>query len=142
MANKTLISPAFEKGHFDDLVDEGRYLRQSSLYKQILPRTLSWQKFCAFVSSWLYLLILAYLSSRSVKICVNPRLMNYLCAYKAPFCAFLWLKNPRLNISSCSSCLRGEKIREISVNPWLNFKFSSCLGVLVANFLAKKFDIH
>jgi hypothetical protein len=20
--------------------------------------------------------------------------MNYLCAYKAPFCAFLWLKNP------------------------------------------------
>ena len=25
----------------------------------------------------------------------NPRLMNYLCAYKAPFCAFLWLKNPR-----------------------------------------------
>jgi len=28
-------------------------------------------------------------------------------------------RNPRLNISSCSSCLRGEKIREISVNPWL-----------------------
>jgi len=24
----------------------------------------------------------------------NSRLMNYLCAYKAPFCAFLWLKNP------------------------------------------------
>jgi len=45
----------------------------------------------------------------------------FLCV----FCAFLWLKNlfnqrnPRLNISSCSSCLRGEKIREISVNPWL-----------------------
>jgi len=49
MANKTLISPAFEKGHFDGLVDEGSYLRQSSLYKQILPRTLSWQKLCAFV---------------------------------------------------------------------------------------------
>jgi hypothetical protein len=38
MTNKALISPAFEKGHFDGLVDEGKYLRQSSLYKQILPR--------------------------------------------------------------------------------------------------------
>jgi hypothetical protein len=32
--------------------------------------------FCAFL--WLYLLILAYLSSRSVRICVNPWLINDL----------------------------------------------------------------
>ena len=32
------FSPAFGKGHFYGLVDEGEYLRQSSLYKQILPR--------------------------------------------------------------------------------------------------------
>jgi len=38
MANKTHFSPASEEGHFYGLVDEGRYLRQSSLYKQILPR--------------------------------------------------------------------------------------------------------
>jgi len=38
---------------------------------------------------------------------------------------------PRLNISSCSYCLRGEKICQISVNPWL-MKYSSCLCVLVA----------
>jgi len=38
MVNKTTFSPAFEKGHFDGLVDEGKYLRQSLLYKQILPR--------------------------------------------------------------------------------------------------------
>ncbi|MGB2809448.1 MAG: hypothetical protein WBC22_17030 [Sedimentisphaerales bacterium] len=37
--------------------------------------------FCAF--SWLYLLILAYLSSRSVKICVNPLLINDLRRFKA-----------------------------------------------------------
>ena len=35
--------------------------------------------FCAFL--WLYLLILAYLSSRSVKICVNPWLINDLHAF-------------------------------------------------------------
>ncbi len=34
-------------------------------------------------SSWLYLLILAYLSSRSVKICVNPWLINDLRVCKA-----------------------------------------------------------
>jgi hypothetical protein len=39
MANKTHFSPASEKGHFNGLVDEGEYLRQSLLYKQILPRT-------------------------------------------------------------------------------------------------------
>ncbi len=33
-------------------------------------------------SSWLYLLILAYLSSRSVKICVNPWLINDLRSTK------------------------------------------------------------
>jgi len=38
-----------------------------------------------------------------------PSFTLFLCA----FCAFSW------PYSSCSSCLRGEKIREISVNPWL-----------------------
>jgi hypothetical protein len=38
MTNKTLISPASEKGRFDGIVDEDNYLRQSLLYKQILPR--------------------------------------------------------------------------------------------------------
>jgi hypothetical protein len=38
------FSPAFEEGHFNGLVDEGEYLRQSSLYKQILPRTRCWLK--------------------------------------------------------------------------------------------------
>jgi hypothetical protein len=37
MTNKTHFLPAFEEGHFYGLVDEGKYLRQSSLYKQILP---------------------------------------------------------------------------------------------------------
>jgi hypothetical protein len=52
MTNKTTFSPASEKGHFDGLVDEGRYLRQSSLYKQILPRTPSRPK--TLCSLWLY----------------------------------------------------------------------------------------
>jgi len=76
MANKTHFSPASEKGHFDGLVDEGKYLRQSSLYKQILPRTPS-----------------------RPKTSVNPVILS--------------------NFSSCSSCLRGEKISVISVKPRL-----------------------
>ena len=48
MTNKTHFSPASEKGHFDGLVDEGKYLRQSSLYKQILPRTPIWIKTSVF----------------------------------------------------------------------------------------------
>jgi len=46
-------------------------------------------------SLWLYLLILAYLSSRSVKICVNPWLMNYssrLYVFVAQNPCNLWLK--------------------------------------------------
>jgi hypothetical protein len=39
MNNKTPFSPASAKGYFDGLVDDGKYLRPSSLYKQILPRT-------------------------------------------------------------------------------------------------------
>jgi hypothetical protein len=35
---KALISLASEKGRFSGLVDEGKYLLQSLLYKQILPR--------------------------------------------------------------------------------------------------------
>ena len=39
MSKKVLILPAYEKGHFNGLMDEVKYLRQSLLYKQILPRT-------------------------------------------------------------------------------------------------------
>ncbi len=56
-----------------------------------------------------------------------PSITLFLCA----LCAFLWLKNPRLNISSCSSCLRGEKIREISVNPWL-INYFCALGIFTS----------
>jgi len=38
MTKNNRFSPVSEKGHFDGLVDEGEYLRQSLLYKQILPR--------------------------------------------------------------------------------------------------------
>jgi len=38
MDKKVHYLPAYEKGHFDGLVDEGKYLRQSLLYKQIIPR--------------------------------------------------------------------------------------------------------
>jgi hypothetical protein len=82
MTNNNRFLLAFEKGHFDGLVDEGKYLRQSSLYKQILPRTPSRQ----ILSLPTY-----QVGPRNLR---NPCLMNYLCAYKAPFCAFLWLKNP------------------------------------------------
>ncbi len=75
----------------------------------------------------------SYLRGEKIReICVNPWLMNYLCAYKAPFCAFLWLKNPRnpcnprlknpiilSNLSSCLRALRGEITPEISVKSWL-----------------------
>ena len=97
----------------DGPVDAGRRLHRYLYRESRCQVRIGWQKNCALYSY------------KSVKICVNPRLMNYLCAYKASFCASLRLKNPfnqrnpRLNISSCSSYLRGEKIREISVNPWL-----------------------
>ena len=58
----------------------------------------------------------------------------FFCA----FCAFLWLKNPfnqrnqRVNISSCLRALRGEKISEISVNPWLiNYLYAFGIFTLV-----------
>jgi hypothetical protein len=44
MTKNNRFSPASEEGHFYGLVDEGEYLRQSLLYKQILPRTPSWLK--------------------------------------------------------------------------------------------------
>ena len=62
-----------------------------------------------------------------------PSITLFLCA----FCAFLWLinpfnqRNPRLNISSCSSYLRGEKIREISVNPWLINDLRRCKALYI-----------
>jgi hypothetical protein len=48
MANKSHFLTAFEKVYFDGLVVEGKYLRQSSLYKQILPRTPSRLKTSVF----------------------------------------------------------------------------------------------
>ncbi|NIP26627.1 MAG: hypothetical protein GWN67_16860 [Phycisphaerae bacterium] len=38
MTKNNRFSPASEEGHFNGLVDEGVYLLQSLLYKQILPR--------------------------------------------------------------------------------------------------------
>jgi hypothetical protein len=46
----------------------------------LMPAIPGWQK--TLCSLWLYLLILAYLSSRSVKICVNPWLINDLRSTK------------------------------------------------------------
>ena len=71
MANKTHFSPASEKGHFNGLVVEGKYLRQSLLYKQILPRTPSRPK--------------------TSIISVNPVILSN---FSSCLCAFLWLKNP------------------------------------------------
>jgi len=39
MTKNNRFSPVSEKGRFDGLVDEGKYLRKSSLCEQILPRT-------------------------------------------------------------------------------------------------------
>ncbi|MGB2806839.1 MAG: hypothetical protein WBC22_03810 [Sedimentisphaerales bacterium] len=88
MVNKVLISLASEKGHFNGLVDEGKYLRQSSLYKQILPRTPNRQKnsmisvnpvILSNFSSFLLCLFVAK-NQRNQR---NPLLMKYLCADKA-----------------------------------------------------------
>jgi hypothetical protein len=81
MTNKALISPAFEKGHFDGLVDEGKYLRQSSLYKQILPRTQSRPKTSMISAS------------------------KNLCNLWLIFCAFLWLIKPRNLFTPLETCL-------------------------------------
>jgi hypothetical protein len=74
--NNNHFSAAYEKGHFSGLVDEGEYLRQSSLYKQILPRTPSRPKTSTpSVTKNLF-------NQR------DPRLNFSSC-----FCAFLRLKN-------------------------------------------------
>ena len=65
----------------DGPTDAGRRLSRYWYRESRCQVRTGWQKLCAFVYSWLYLLILAYLSSRSVKICVNPRLTNYLPAF-------------------------------------------------------------
>jgi hypothetical protein len=117
----------------DGPADAGRRLHRYWYRESRCQVRTGWQK--TLCSLWLYLLILAYFPSRSVKICVNPWLMNYLCAYKAPFCASLRLTitvftrpktstisvNPVIlsNIFRVLRVLRGEKNREISVNPWL-----------------------
>ena len=82
-----ILMPAIPDGP----ADAGRRLHRYWYRESRCQVRTGWQK--TLCSLWLYLLILAYFPSRSVKICVNPWLMNYLCAYKAPFCAFLWLKN-------------------------------------------------
>ena len=89
MVNKTPFSPASEKGHCDGLVDEGKYLRQSSLYKQILPRTPSRSK--TSVSSLPLQAVGRGVISVAKNLCNlwlknpfnqrNPRLMNYLRAF-------------------------------------------------------------
>jgi hypothetical protein len=38
MTKNSRFSPAYEEDHFYGLVEEGKYLRKSLLYKQILPR--------------------------------------------------------------------------------------------------------
>ncbi len=60
MTNKTHFSPTSVKGHFGGIVDDGKHLRQSSLYKQILPRPVR-RSFSEGGTQ-----------SRSKTICVNP----------------------------------------------------------------------
>jgi len=71
MTKNNCFSPSSDKGHLNGLVDEGKYLRQSVLYKQILLRTLSRLK--------------------TSMISVNPVILSIssLC----PSCAS-WLQNP------------------------------------------------
>jgi len=93
MANKESIFASLHilmRAITDGPEDAGRRLQRYWYRESRCQVRTGRQKLCAFVSSWLYLLILAYLSSRSVKISVNPWLMNYL-----PFLLFLCLKNPR-----------------------------------------------
>ena len=71
MINKTHFLPASEEGHFDGLVVEGKYLRQSLLYKQILPSTPSRPK--------------------TSIISVNPVILSI--SSSCPSCAS-WLQNP------------------------------------------------
>jgi hypothetical protein len=82
MTNNNHFSPASEKGHFNGLVDEGEYLRQSSLYKQILPRT---------PSRPIRSLPTFQVGPRNLR---NLRLKNS-CLYSLYLCAFLWLKIPQ-----------------------------------------------
>jgi len=81
MTKNNRFSPASEKGHFDGLVDEGRYLRQSLLYKQILPRTPSRPK--TLCSLWLYSSCSSCASW--LKNPCNPRLINDLLLRKITY---------------------------------------------------------
>jgi len=113
MADKSHFLPAFEKGRLDGLVDEGKYLRQSSLYKQILPRTPSWPKTSA--------------------ISVNPVIMSNFSSCLRAFCAFSWLKNPRILRSPRLNIfvfIRGWSIR----NMTYDYEF---LRTKLSNFFCK-----
>ncbi len=91
----------------DGPADAGRRLHRYWYRESRCQVRTGWQKILC--SLWLYLLILAYFPSRSVKICVNPWLMNYLCAYKAPFCAFCaFLRLIRTVFSRPKTCLPHE----------------------------------
>jgi hypothetical protein len=68
-----ILMPAIPDGP----ADAGRRLCRYWYRESRCQVRTGWQKLCALCGY------------KSVKICVNPWLMNYLCAYKAPFCAFL-----------------------------------------------------
>jgi len=83
MTKNKRFSPAFEEGHFDGLVVEGKYLRQSLLYKQILPRTPS-----------------------RPKTSVNPVILSISSSCPScPSCAS-WLQNPFNQRNLCPRYLR------------------------------------
>ena len=91
MTKNNRFSPAFEEGHFYGLVDDSNYLRQSSLYKQILPRTPSRLKtsalsaFSAVKTSCLSDFV-AINPFNQRNLCPRyPRLINYLCLRKLTY---------------------------------------------------------
>ena len=77
--------PDFEKGHFDGLVDDGEYLRQSLLYKQILPRPVRRSFSEGGTPSWLKTIcvnpvnLVKNTSRLSVFVAINPFNQRNLC---------------------------------------------------------------
>jgi len=124
MTENNRFSPASEKGHFDGLVDEGKYLRQSSLYKQIMPRTQSRPK--------------------TSTISVNPVILSI--SSSCPSCAS-WLQKPFNQRNLCPryprliNDLRLRKITYEKINLFLqnepNFRKSQ---VNVSDLLKRNYD--